>query len=461
MKRSWLGLTAVFLLLSVLGAPALAAENPIPASPGVTIVDRVVAGSRLQKFTPQDLKDLVAKGVVREVVAERVIVYGENEGDRGVWTFRGVRLADLVKYATGYEEKKGNPLYGKRKGLYLACYATDGYSGVVSWPELQLSPTGAQAMVAYDWQMVKAPNAGDNPSWQGKLMLVVPTDSFTGARLIQALKTIEVRHVGEPTPLAAREPQGQIMLASTIGPVDAGIVSALEEVFERETGIRVRHVGAGTGAALELAKSGQFDVLLVHARALEEKFVADGYGTKRYDLMYNDFVIMGPPEDPAGIKGETSAVAALRKLAAAQALFISRGDQSGTHVKELEVWQAAGIKPQGSWYRIYEKGAAGNGPTLLYTDEQNAYTLMDRATYLTLKKQLHLAVLVEGDPVLLNYITVIPVSPQKFPKVKHDEALQFVNWLTSRQAQLIIRDFRKDEFGESLFFPNSAEGKNL
>jgi tungstate transport system substrate-binding protein len=257
------------------------------------------------------------------------------------------------------------------------------------------------------------------------------------------------------------EPRAQIMLASTIGPIDAGIVAVLEEAFERETGIRVRHVGAGTGAALNLAKTGNFDVVMVHARALEEQFVAEGYGTKRYDLMYNDFVIMGPPADPAGIRGEASAAAALRKIAAAQALFISRGDKSGTHVKELEVWQTAGLKPQGAWYKVYEQGAEGNAKTLLYADTQRAYTVIDRATYLTLKKQLSLAVLVERDPLLLNYITIIPVNPARFPGVKHAEALEFVNWLTSRKGQTIIRDFGKDVYGAPLFFPNSEEGKSL
>lgn len=297
------------------------------------------------------------------------------------------------------------------------------------------------------------------PVWLSLTVFAILAAGASAALLlIPAVPTLAASS-GSPVPPG--EPKAQIMLASTIGPIDAGIVSVLEDAFEQKTGIRVRHVGAGTGAALELAKTGKFDVVLVHARALEEKFVAEGYGTKRYDVMYNDFVLMGPPEDPAGIRGETSAVEALKKIAAAQALFVSRGDQSGTNVKELELWQAAGLKPQGAWYRIYEKGAEGNAKTLLYTDEQNAYTVIDRATYLTLKNRLHLAVLVEKDPLLLNYITVIPVNPAKFPNVQYKEAMEFVDWLTSREAQLLIRDFRREEFGDSLFFPDSEVGKKL
>ncbi len=253
----------------------------------------------------------------------------------------------------------------------------------------------------------------------------------------------------------------QILMSSTIGPIDAGIVDVLEKEFEKKTGIVVRHVGAGTGEAIKIAQSGSVDLVLVHAKALEEKFVADGYGVKRYDLMYNDFVIMGPSDDPAKIKGEKSAVAALQKIAQSGSLFVTRGDKSGTNVKELELWDKAGIKPAGSWYKKYEKGAEGNGKTLKYADEQHAYTVMDRATYITMKKDLKLEVLVEKDEILLNYITVIPVSPQKFPGVKYNESMKFIEWLTSKEGQAVIRDFGKDKYGEPLFFPNSPAGKEI
>lgn len=261
-------------------------------------------------------------------------------------------------------------------------------------------------------------------------------------------------------PAPAKEMK-QVLLSSTIGPVDAGIITALEDAYEQKTGVRVRHVGAGTSEALKIGQSGSVDLVVVHAKALEEKFVADGYGTERIDFMYNDFVIVGPAEDPAKIKGEKSAVAAMKKIADSKALFISRGDKSGTNVKEIEVWDAAGIKPSGDWYRIYEKGATGNVPTLLYTDEQKAYTLMDRATYITTKDKIKLQVLVENDQLLLNYITLIPVNPAKFPNINAQGGKDFIAWLVSADAQKIIKEFGKDKYGEPLFFPNSPEGKKL
>ena len=249
-----------------------------------------------------------------------------------------------------------------------------------------------------------------------------------------------------------------ILLSSTIGPIDAGIVDVLESAFEKDSGIRVRHVGSGTGAALDLARNGQIDLVIVHAKSLEEKFVAEGFGTERIDLMYNDFVIVGPANDPAGIKGMKLAADALKRISEKKVLFISRGDNSGTHVAEMELWKLAGIKPSGSWYEVYEKGSAGNAPTLQYTDQKAAYTVIDRATYLTLKDKIKLVVLVEKDEALLNYITLIPVNPKKFPKVNYQDTMIFVKWLTSPdKGQKIISDFGKDKYGSPLFFPNSKE----
>jgi tungstate transport system substrate-binding protein len=249
-----------------------------------------------------------------------------------------------------------------------------------------------------------------------------------------------------------------ILLASTIGPIDSGIVDVLENEFEKDTAIRVRHVGAGTGAALDIAKNGNVDLILVHAKSLEEKFVKEGFGTERIDLMYNDFVIVGPPGDPAGIKGMKQAAEALKTISAKGVIFISRGDRSGTHVAEMELWGKAGIKPSGSWYVVYEKGSEGNVPTLRYTDQRSAYTAIDRATYLSLKDQIKLTVLVEGDEALLNYISLIPVNPQILPKANYGDAMVFVKWLTApEKGQKIIRDFGKDKYGAPLFFPNSKE----
>jgi tungstate transport system substrate-binding protein len=258
--------------------------------------------------------------------------------------------------------------------------------------------------------------------------------------------------------LSSAQSSGFILLASTIGPIDSGIVGILEDRFEKETGIRVRHVGAGTGAALKIAEKGNIDLVMAHAKSLEEKFIEEGFGTERIPLMYNDFVIVGPSGDPAGIKGLKTATESLKKIYGAGALFISRGDKSGTHVAEMELWSKAGIKPTGAWYVIYEKGAEGNVPTLRYTDSKNAYTVIDRATYLSIKDQIKLAVLVEGDEALLNYISVIPVNKKKFPRVNAEDVKIFVAWLTSpEKGQKIIRDFGKDKYGLPLFFPNSRE----
>lgn len=250
---------------------------------------------------------------------------------------------------------------------------------------------------------------------------------------------------------------GFVFLASTIGPIDSGIVTLLEDEFEKDTGIRVRHVGAGTGAALDIAKKGQIDLVMVHAKSLEEKFIKEGYGTERVPLMYNDFVIVGPAADPAGIKGLKTASEALKTISVKKAPFITRGDKSGTHVAEMELWGKAGVKPGGDWYRVYEKGTEGNAPTLRYTDKMNAYTFMDRATYLSLKGEIKLDILVEGDEALLNFISLIPVNPAKFPTVNSRDTMIFADWLTRpEKGQRIIRDFGKDKYGSPLFFPNSA-----
>ncbi|MBL0225313.1 MAG: substrate-binding domain-containing protein [Geobacteraceae bacterium] len=257
---------------------------------------------------------------------------------------------------------------------------------------------------------------------------------------------------------AAHAEKGFILLASTIGPIDAGIVSALEESFEKETGIRVRHVGAGTGEALKLAEKGNFDLVMVHARSLEEKFIAAGFGTERIPFMYNDFVLVGPAGDPAGVRGLKSATDALRKIAETSAPFVTRGDKSGTHVAEMELWGKAGLKPSGTWYKTYEKGSEGNVPTLRFTSNSGSYTLIDRATYLSIQKEIKLAILVEGDEAMLNRISLIPVNPQKFPRVNSEDAALFVRWLSSpAKGQKIVAEFGKDRFGAALFFPDSRE----
>lgn len=251
-----------------------------------------------------------------------------------------------------------------------------------------------------------------------------------------------------------------VKLSSTIGPVDAGIIPLLAETYHDKTGVTVTYEKAGTGATLNKAKGGGFDMVIVHARALEEQFIAEGYGQNRRDVMYNDFVILGPREDPANIKGMKNAAAALAKIASAKAPFISRGDMSGTHVAEMNVWQASGVIPDADkdeWYTVFALGHLGNGPATDFANKRNAYTVMDRATYLTKKKGLRIVPLVEGDPILLNLIAAIEVSPKRFPGVNNKGAREFIDWLCSDEAQTIIRDFKVDVYGEPLFFPNSDE----
>ncbi len=249
-----------------------------------------------------------------------------------------------------------------------------------------------------------------------------------------------------------------LLLASTIGPIDAGIVGALEDAYEKESGVRVRHVGAGTGAALGIARKGNVDLVMVHAKSLEGKFIQEGFGTERIDFMYNDFVIMGPASDPAGIRGMKTATEALKRIAEKGATFVTRGDKSGTHVAEMELWQKAGMKPKGSWYSTYEKGSEGNVPTLRHTNKIQAYTVIDRATVLSIQKEISLAILVEKDEALLNFISLIPVNPQKFPKVDNAEAMKFVRWLSApEKGQKIVENFGRDKYGSPLFFPNSKE----
>lgn len=260
--------------------------------------------------------------------------------------------------------------------------------------------------------------------------------------------------------LQAEEPRRMVLMASTIGPIDSGIVALLEDQFERESGIRVRHVGAGTGAALDLARQGSIDLLLVHAKSLEEKFIGEGFGTERISLMYNDFVIVGPASDPAGLRGMKRVNEALARLLEKGAPFVSRGDKSGTHVAEMELWAKAGLKPTGPGYRVFERGSEGNIATLLHTDQREAYTVIDRASYLGAKSHIRLTVLVEGDEALLNHISLIPVSPTRFPRVNHQGAMAFVAWLTDpAKGQKLIAAFGREKFGAPLFIPEARASK--
>jgi tungstate transport system substrate-binding protein len=223
--------------------------------------------------------------------------------------------------------------------------------------------------------------------------------------------------------------------------------------FEKRYKINVDVIAVGTGKSIKIAENGDADVVLVHARQIEDKFIADGHGVNRRDVMHNDFVILGSNSDPAGIKGTTDAAEALRKVAQAQAPFVSRGDNSGTHVKELSLWSAAGVKLAGVWYL---EAGQGMGATLTMADEKGAYVLCDRATYLAFKEKTRLGIVCEGDKRLFNPYGIIAVNPATHPNVKYMEAMMLIGWLTSREGQSIIANFTKH--GNILFYPDAIPG---
>jgi len=246
--------------------------------------------------------------------------------------------------------------------------------------------------------------------------------------------------------------KNRLLLATTTSTQDSGLLKVILPEFEKELNCKVDVVAVGTGQAIKLGEDGNADVLLVHARAQEDAFMEAGHGVRREDVMYNDFVILGPADDPAGIIGMTDATEAFAKIAAAKATFVSRGDESGTHVKEKDIWKAAGIEPEGDWY---VSAGQGMGEVLTMANEQQAYTLSDRATYLARKEGLDLVIAVEGDPVLFNPYGVIAVNPNKGPHIKADLANQFIDWLISVPTQELIGSFGVEEFGAPLFVPDS------
>jgi tungstate transport system substrate-binding protein len=246
-----------------------------------------------------------------------------------------------------------------------------------------------------------------------------------------------------------------ITLASTTSTEQSGLFKHILPVFEKKTGIQVRVVALGTGQALDLARRGDADVVFVHARAAEEKFVAEGHGVKRIPVMYNDFVIVGPKADPARVAGTKDVTEALRRIETAKAPFVSRGDKSGTHIAELALWKAAGVDidaVKGPWYR--ETGQ-GMGPALNTAASMNAYVLTDRGTWLSFKNRGDLGILVEGDKRLFNQYGVILVDPAKHASVKKDMGQAFIDWIVSKEGQQAIADYRIG--GEQLFFPNADQ----
>ena len=244
-----------------------------------------------------------------------------------------------------------------------------------------------------------------------------------------------------------------IVMASTTSTDQSGLFGHLLPVFTRETGISVRVVAQGTGQALATARKGDADVVFVHDREAEDKFVAEGFGLPRRDVMYNDFVLVGPKADPAGLARTRDVVAGLQRIAQARQPFVSRGDKSGTHAAELRYWKQAGIDVEAAKTSWYKESGSGMGPTLNIASAMNGYTLADRGTWLSFKNRGELGIVLQGDPRLFNPYGVIVVNPAKHPHVKHEMAQRFADWVVSPTGQKAIADYKIG--GEQLFFPNA------
>jgi tungstate transport system substrate-binding protein len=249
--------------------------------------------------------------------------------------------------------------------------------------------------------------------------------------------------------------QKTLILATTTSTQDTGLLDVLIPIFEKKTGYFVKTIAVGSGQAMTMGQKGEADVLLVHSPAAEKKFVAEGYGINRRIIMHNDFIIVGPPTDSAKIKGIKLASEAFKKIASAQALFLSRGDNSGTNAKEKDIWKVAGINPEGE--KWYQQTGLGMGQTLNVAAEKKGYTLADRGTYLALKKNLGLDILVEGDAILLNIYHVIEVNPAKWSKVNVAGAKAFADFMVSKETQDIVKTFGVEKFGSPLFFPDAEK----
>ncbi len=251
------------------------------------------------------------------------------------------------------------------------------------------------------------------------------------------------------SPLSA---ETRLRLATTTSTDDSGLLPVLDPPFERLTGITVDVIAVGSGKALKLGENGDVDVVLVHDRKAEDKFIQQGFGVNRRDVMHNDFVVVGPARDPAGVAAAKSAAEAFARIAAAASPFVSRADSSGTHVKEQDVWARAGVKPHGTWYK---EAGQGMGAVLTMSSDLEAYTLADRGTFIAMADKVGLKILFQGDPELYNPYGVIAVNPQKHPDVSYMAAMQYIAWLTSVQGQKTIRDYTFG--GQVLFTPDAVK----
>jgi tungstate transport system substrate-binding protein len=273
-----------------------------------------------------------------------------------------------------------------------------------------------------------------------------------------------VLHCGAPVLLALLLPllgssafagPRSVILATTTSTQDTGLLDTLIPIFEKKTGSMVKTIAVGSGQAMAMGQKGEADVLLVHSPEAEVKFMADGFGVDRSLVMHNDFVVVGPPSDPAGIKGMKSAADVFKKLAASSSLWLSRGDNSGTHFKEKALWKAAGVTAEGqSWY---QQTGLGMGQTLSVAAEKKGYTLADRGTWLALKKSLGMELLVEGDATLQNVYHVIGVNPAKWPKVNAEGGKAFGDFMVAPDTQAMIGSFRVDKYGSPLFVPDAGK----
>ncbi|MDK2934937.1 MAG: tungstate transport system substrate-binding protein [Clostridiales bacterium] len=288
-------------------------------------------------------------------------------------------------------------------------------------------------------------NIKDNPS--GLFFSVEKRNELAGCSNTPAKETFANQESQQPS---------SIILATTTSTRDSGLLDYLLPEFQKDTNIKVKVVAVGTGKALQMGKDGEADVLLVHAKASEEKFVSEGHGLNRYDVMYNDFILVGPKDDPAKLKEKSpnDIVESFKSIHQLQHKFISRGDESGTHQKELSIWKEINIEPKGDFYI---SAGSGMGDVLKMADEMDAYTLTDRATYLNLKGTLDLQIVVEKDARLFNQYGVIPINPKKNKHINHDGAMKFVNWILSEKAQKMIGKYGTDKFGMPLFTPNASK----
>jgi len=335
----------------------------------------------------------------------------------GPGEYEGVRLSAVLEKA-GVKEGAGA----------LLITASDGFSAEVALADVKAC---ADCLLGIE---------------DGLFNMVMP--GLSSKAWVKDVVTIELI---EATVQAPANPD--LILATTTSTQDSGLLDVLIPLFEAQTGYKVKTVAVGSGEAMKMGEDGNADVLLVHAPSSEVTFMDAGNGKDRFLVMHNDLIIVGPAADPAGIKGMTSAVDAFKAIYAAGAPFVTRGDDSGTHKKELAIWKSAELDPAGQdWY--LESGQS-MGVTLTIASEKTAYTLTDRATYLATKDNLQLDILVEGDPVFLNVYHVITVSPDKWPKVNYEGALAFANFMIDPATQAVIGEFGVEEFGLPLFYPDA------